>query len=114
MEVDAPVAAAYNGSVNWLGIAILATFSLGLSLFMRLEPGKPRRLPKGVGQWQRSDDASEGEGTYVETRLLLHERGWLRRHRLVQQCRVRSEADARILRVLPERVVDRWWGRFES
>lgn len=105
--------AAYNGPVNWLGIAILATFSLGLSLFMRLEPGKPRRLPKGIGQWQRSDDASEPDGTYEETRLLLYEGGWLRPHRLVQQRRVRVEADARILRVLPERVVDRWRGRFE-
>jgi len=100
--------------MSWLGIAILTVFSLGLSLFMRLERPVPRRLPANVGQWGREGSARDDEAsTYRERRLWLYEGDWLRPHRLVEQIRVRSEADDRILRTLPDRVVERWRGRIE-
>jgi hypothetical protein len=98
--------------VNWLGIAILLAFSLGLTLFMRLEPGKPRKRPPQLGEWQRREGApGEPEAAYLERRLWLYDGGWLRPHRLVEQSRVRAESDGRILRALPERLVERWRGR---
>lgn len=98
--------------MSWLGIAILLALSLGLSLFMRLEPGKPRQRPAQLGQWRRDDGASEAtESAYLEKRLWLYDGGWLRPHRLVEQSRVRAESDGRILRTLPERLVERWRGR---
>jgi hypothetical protein len=98
--------------VNWLGIAILLAFSLGLSLFMRLEPTKPRKRPAHLGEWQRQDgDPGESKDTYLERRLWLYDGGFLRPHRLVEQTRVRAQSDGRILRTLPERLVERWRGR---
>jgi hypothetical protein len=98
----------------WFGIAILAAFSLGLSLFMRLERAAPRRLPRDVGHWQRGDDRPEdGDGAYSEARLWFYEGDWLRPHKLVEQTRIRAENDGRILRTLPERVVEAWRGRVD-
>lgn len=97
--------------MSWLGIAVFVVFSLGLGWFMRRQPGKPRPLPPDVGQWQRAQALpDEPEPSYVEQRLWLHEGGLIRPHRLIEQRRVRAERDGRILRTLPERLVDQWRG----
>jgi hypothetical protein len=100
--------------MSWLGIAILAVFSLGLSLFMRLELPAPRRLPSDVGRWQRdAQRKSDGDASYRERRLWFYEGGWLRPHRLVEQIRLRAKTDGRILETEPDRVVEQWRGRVE-
>lgn len=90
---------------SWLGIALLATFSLGLSLFMRLEWNKaPREEPPDFERWVRCDESVSGSvDTVVERRVLRVERGWLRRRVLVEQRRVRRLSDGVIVKVLPER-----------
>jgi hypothetical protein len=100
--------------MSWLGIAILILFSLGLSWFMRFERSLPRRLPEEVGHWQRDDHrGGDADGTYGEKRLWFYEGGWWRPHRLVEQARIRDQSDGRIVRTLPERLVDQWRGRVE-
>lgn len=100
--------------MSWLGIAILTLFSLGLSLFMRLERGAPRELPADLGQWKRDEPPADGGATYQERRLWFQEGGWFRPHRLVEQTRVRRASDGKILQTLPDRVVERWRGRVRS
>ena len=93
---------------EWLGIAILVAFSLGLNLFMRLERReKQRDLPEHLGRWVRDPTEVEAE-IYSERRALLVAGGLLRKTRLIEQCRTRRSTDGEILDVLPERTLDAW------
>ncbi len=93
---------------EWLGIAILVLFSLGLSLFMRLGGrDEQRELPKDVGLWVREPGSPDGD-TYCERRALLKEGGLFKKTRLIEQRRRRRVADGKIVDVLPERTLDAW------
>ncbi len=93
---------------TWLGIAILVLFSLGLNLFMRLEPRESRReLPDHLGRWVREDATSSAE-TYTERRALFVAGGLVRKSRLIEQRRIRRTSDGEIIEVLPERLLDAW------
>lgn len=98
---------------QWLGIAILLAFSLGLSLFMRLDfsRGAKRSLPPNLGNWEPCPEAPEGEseGILEERRWIVIEGGLFRKHQLVEQRRTRRLHDGEILRVAPQKVVERWY-----
>ncbi len=93
---------------TWLGIAILVLFSLGLNLFMRLEPReRHRELPDHLGRWVR-EDATPAAETYTERRALLVAGGLVRKTRLIEQRRIRRTSDGEIIEVLPERLLAAW------
>jgi hypothetical protein len=93
---------------DWLGVAILVSFSLGLTLFMRLDFSTRRELPKDLGRWQvlPGETWPDHPGARVERRVVLVEGGLLRRHRLVEQRRVRSET-GEVLAIMQERTLER-------
>jgi hypothetical protein len=99
---------------NWLGIAILLTFSLGASLFMQMHTGRLRKreLPADLGRWTTGKKGEQpppsGGAPTLESRTLLIEGGLFRRHRLIEQRRLR-DANGEIVAILPERVIERWW-----
>lgn len=114
---------------QWLGIAILVVFSLGLSLFMRLDFSRRSEpaLPVNLGIWEpcdevparlgargeANDDLADEEGSaeiVEERRIILAEGGLFRRHRLLEQRRTRRVRDGEILRVEAPRVLKRWYG----
>lgn len=88
---------------EWLGIGILLAFSLGLSLFMRLEGKERPRVPDELQVWHRQAPTEPNEPTYVERRVVqLPSRGF-KAARWVEQRRVRRKADDELVEVLPER-----------
>ncbi len=97
---------------SWLGVGILVCFSLGLTLFMRLDFGRSSvELPRDLGRWTVVPGESDSghPGAVVERRVLLVEGGLFRRHRLVEQRRARMADTGEVLLVLPERTLRRWF-----
>lgn len=111
---------------QWLGIAILVVFSLGLSLFMRLDftGGSGPALPESLGIWEPCVEVApcvEGGArespvrdvgsteTVEERRVVVVEGGLFRRHQLIEQRRTRRVRDGEILRVEAPRVLKRWY-----
>jgi len=88
---------------EWLGIGILLVFSVGLSLFMRLEGKEQPRVPDELRVWHRQTPAGPHEDTYVERRVVqLPSRGF-KAARWVEQRRVRRSDDDTVVEVLRER-----------
>ena len=93
---------------EWLGIAILVVFSLGLNAFMRHERRETQRaFPAHLGRWVR-DATVTSAGTYFERRALVVNGNLLRKTRLIEQRRERRVSDGEILQVFPERTLDAW------
>lgn len=86
---------------QWLGIGVLALFSLGLSLFMRLERKPQPQPPEHLRRWGRVASMPDG-ATYVERRVVELPRRGFGRSRWVEQRRVRRASDDAILEVLGE------------
>lgn len=86
-----------------LGIGILVLFSLGLNWFMRGQRLPQLQVPEDVGRWLRCTEDPAAPGTYWERRVLVNAATLTSGAHLVEQRRLRREADGEILEVRPER-----------
>lgn len=88
---------------DWLGIGILLAFSLGLSLFMRLERKPPPEPAPELRVWTRVESSDLPPDITLERRVVQLEARGFGASRWVEQRRTRRTTDGAIVAILDER-----------